>query len=199
MPADTRCWVQGPVLQTKQYTYKGERRTKRVVSTLAKEPIAVEALAKRLHDCFWSRRKVAEGTKGPIEYECTKRQVTLCGDGRPTRTVWLVMKRTMGANPSSWCDVSHAPVSTRLPLLVWLSGLRWAIAQCFAEATTALGMDQYEVRKYPGWHHHMLTTRLAHVFLWHLQIRWGKKSTGYDGLPAEGLAGGGLALKHVDA
>ncbi|HZB99836.1 MAG TPA: IS701 family transposase [Gammaproteobacteria bacterium] len=102
IPADTRCWVQGPVMQSKQYTYKGERRTKQVVSTLAKEPIAVETLAKSLHNCFWYRRKVAEGTKGPIEYEFTKRQVTLCRDSRPTRTAWLVMKRTMGASPSYW-------------------------------------------------------------------------------------------------
>jgi SRSO17 transposase len=199
IPADTRCWVQGPVMQSKQYTYKGERRTKQVVSTLAKEPIAVETLAKSLHNCFWYRRKVAEGTKGPIEYEFTKRQVTLCRDSRPTRTAWLVMKRTMGPNPSYQDYVSNAPVSTRLPLFVWLSGLRWAIEQCFAEAKTELGMDQYEVRKYPGWHHHMLTTMLAHFFLWHLQIRLGKKSTGHYGLPAEGLAGGGLAPQNLDA
>jgi SRSO17 transposase len=158
IPADPRCWVQGPVMQTKPYTYTGERRTKQLLSTLAQEPIAVETLAKSLHNCFWYRRNVSEGTKGPIAYEFTKRQVTLCSDSRPTRTVWLVMKRTMGANPSYWYDVSNAPVSTRLPLFVWFSGLRWAIAQCFEEAKTELGMDQYEVRKYPGWHHHMLTT-----------------------------------------
>jgi SRSO17 transposase len=167
IPAATRCWVQGPVMQTKQYTYRGERRTKQVVSTLAKESMAGETLAKSLHNCFWSRRKVAEGTKGPIEYACTKRQVTLCSASRPTRTVWLVMKRTMGAHPSSWYYVSNAPVSPRLPLFGWLSGLRWAIAQGFEEAKTELGMDQYEVRKYPGWHQHRRTTMLAHFFLWH--------------------------------
>ena len=37
-------------------------------------------------------------------------------------------------------------------------------------------MDHYEVRKYPGWHHHMLTTILAHFFLWHLKLRLEKKS-----------------------
>jgi hypothetical protein len=100
IPADTRCWVQGPVRQTKQSTDKGERRTKQVASTLAKEPIAVETLAQSRHNCFWYRGKVAEGTQGPREYECTKRQVTLCSDSRPTRTVGLVMKRTMGATPS---------------------------------------------------------------------------------------------------
>jgi SRSO17 transposase len=77
---------------------------------------------------------------------------------------------------ADWSYISNAPVSTRLPLFVWLSGLRWAIEQCFEEAKTELDLDQYEVRKYPGWHHHMLTTMLAHFFLWHLQIRLGKKA-----------------------
>jgi SRSO17 transposase len=36
-------------------------------------------------------------------------------------------------------------------------------------------MDHYEVRKDAGWHHHMLTTMLAHFFLWRLKLRWGKK------------------------
>lgn len=39
-----------------------------------------------------------------------------------------------------------------------------------------LGVDHYEVRKFPGWHHHMLTTMLAHFFLWHLKIKLGKKA-----------------------
>lgn len=184
IPADTRCWLKSPVMATKQYTYKGEKRTKRVVAATAKEPMAVEAVAKRLHDCFWYRRNVSEGTKGPIQYEFTKRQVTLCGDGVPTRTVWLVMKRTMGENPSYWYYISNAPLSARLPLFVWLSGLRWAIEQCFEETKTELGMDQYEVRKYLGWQHHMLITMLAHFFLWHLQIRLGKKSTSSYGITA---------------
>ena len=37
-------------------------------------------------------------------------------------------------------------------------------------------MDHYEVRKYPGWHHHRLISMLAHFFLWHVKLRLGKKS-----------------------
>jgi hypothetical protein len=143
-------------------------------------------------------RKVSEGTKGPIEYEFTKRRVTLCYDGLPAKPVWLVMKRTVGERPSYWYYVSNAPVSARLPLFVWLSGVRWAIEQCFEEAKSELGMDQYEVRKYAGWHHHMLTSMLAHFFLWHLQIRLGEKSPGYYGVPAEDLVGDGVALQKLD-
>jgi hypothetical protein len=60
-------------------------------------------------------------------------------------------------------------------------------------------MAQYEVRKYPGWYHHMLTTTLAHFFLWHLKLRLGKKSPGADGLAAADDPGSGLAsaaLRH---
>ena len=37
-------------------------------------------------------------------------------------------------------------------------------------------MAHYEVRKYGGWHHHIMTTMLAHFFLWHLKLRLGKKA-----------------------
>jgi SRSO17 transposase len=73
-------------------------------------------------------------------------------------------------------EIRNAPVSTPWRTLIWLSGGRWAIEQCFEEGKTALGMDHYEVRQYPGWHHHRLTTMLAHFFLWHLKRRLGKKA-----------------------
>src|SRR5919205_470343 len=80
----------------------------------------------------------------------------------PTTAVWLLIKRTLGAHPQYWYYLSNAPVSASLRLFVWLSGVRWAIEQYFEETKTELGMDLYEVRKCPGWHHHMLTCMLAH-------------------------------------
>ena len=53
-------------------------------------------------------------------------------------------------------------------------------------------MEHDEVRKYPGWHPHMLTTMLAHVFLWHVQRRLGKKSAGSHDFPTAGVLGRGL-------
>ena len=82
-----------------------------------------------------------EGTKGPIEYECTTRRVTLCREGRPDRRGGLVMKRSLGEQPTPWYYSSNAPRRSRLPLLVWLSGVRWAIEQGLEESTTELGLD----------------------------------------------------------
>ena len=175
-PCDTLCWLKMPMTIEKQYTYKGETLSKRVVESTDKKPITVELLAKNINDYFWYRRKVSEGTKGPIEYEFTKREVVLSKNGLPWKTVWLVIKRTVDRSTYSYF-ISNAPRSTRLTTFVWLSGLRWAIEQCFEETKTELGMDQYEVRKYPGWNHHILTCMLAHFFLWHLKIKLGEKST----------------------
>jgi SRSO17 transposase len=188
IPADTRAWLEGPVMETTQYRYRGAVRTKRQVAAKDRTPPSVAAIAKSIPEACWYRRTVSEGTKGPIEYEFTKRRVTLCRDGLPARTVWLVMKRSLGEQPTHWYSISNAPLSSRLPLFVWLSGVRWAIEQCFEESKTELGMDHYEVRKYPGWHHHMLTSILAHFFLWHLKIRLGKKSPRAHGAAAAAVA-----------
>jgi hypothetical protein len=67
-----------------------------LVAQKDRHPPSVAAIAKGIHDCFWYRRPVSEGTKGPIEYEFTKRRIILCRAGRPDRAVWLVIKRSLG-------------------------------------------------------------------------------------------------------
>jgi len=176
IPSDTLFWLQMPITRKKEYKYKGEVRSKLIVEGTEKKPISIERLAKGINEYFWYRRKVSEGTKGPIEYEFTKRRIILAKKGLPSKTLWLIIKRSIEDNPAYSYYISNAPLSTRLKTFVWLSGIRWAIEQCFEETKTELGMDHYEVRKYTGWNHHMLTCILAHFFLWHLKIRLGKKS-----------------------
>jgi len=163
----------------KKYKYRGEQRTKNVIVDTEKKPISLSALAQSTNSYFWYRRKVSEGTKGPIVYEFTRRRVKLSLEGLPQQEVWVIIRRSIGKNPEYSYYISNASTSTRLPLFVWLSGMRWAIEQCFEETKSELGMDQYEVRKFPGWHHHIMTCMLGHFFLWHLKIRLGKKSSVY--------------------
>jgi SRSO17 transposase len=197
IPAETRCWLQRPQTEDKTYLYKGAVHAKRVVIAPDNGPCTVAALAARLPASRWYRRRVSEGTKGPIVYAFARQRVTLCKDGVPERTVWLVIKRTVGAEPIFSYYISNAPASTPLRTFVWLSGLRWASEQCFAEGKTELGMDHYEVRKYPGWHHHMLMTMLAHFFLWHLKLHLGKKSAGPHRVAAADHIGRRLTLAEV--
>ena len=197
IPSETRCWLQRPQTADKRYRYKGEARAKRVVVEPDSAPSMVATLAARLPASSWYRRKVSEGTKGPIEYEFARKRVTLCKDGLPDRTVWLVIKRTGSAEPSYAYSISNAPASTPLSTFVWLSGLRWAVEQCFEEGKTELGMDHYEVRKYAGWHHHMLITMLAHFFLWHLKLHLEKKISGPHRVAAADVIGGRLTPADI--
>lgn len=170
MPSDTLFWLHPPVTREQSYQYRGEKRTKTVSVEKERQPVSFKDFAEKLHRCFWYRRTVSEGTKGPIEYEFTKRNIILSKDGLPGRNVWLIIKRTVGRNPEYSFYVSNAPVSTRLNTFVRLSGIRWSVEQCFQECKSELGMDHYEVRKFAGWHRHMLTCILSHFFLWHIRI-----------------------------
>jgi SRSO17 transposase len=179
MPNTTQFWLKRPSTEKKEYNYRGEQRSKIILKTPDQKPQTFDSFAKGLNDFYWYRRKVSEGTKGPIEYEFTKRQIVLSHDGLPGEHVWLIIRRTVGDDPIYSYYISNAMVSTRLKLFVWLSGIRWAIEQSFEEAKSELGMDHYEVRKWPGWYHHMMTCMLALYFLWHLKIRLGKKNASY--------------------
>src|SRR5436190_4280521 len=197
VPEETRCWLAPVATATKSSTSKGKGRTKRVVTTPGTPLQSVAKLAQQIGPRAWYRRTVSEGTKGPIVYEFARKRVTLCKDDQPASTVWLVMKRTLGAEPRYWYYISNAPVSMPLRVFVWLSGVRWAIEQGFEETKTELGMAHYELRKYTGWHHHMLTCMLAHFFLWQVKRRLGKKSSGAHSVTGEAVARAGAALENL--
>ena len=158
----------------------------------------VATVAASLPASSGSRRKVSEGTKGPITDEFARQRVTRWKDGLPDRPVWLVIKRTLGAEPSYAYALSNAPASIPLSTLVWRSGLRWAVEQGFEEGKIELGMDHYAIRTYAGWHHHMLTTMLAHCFLWHLKLRLGKKSPRVDSVAAADVVGRRVTTTESD-
>ena len=131
--SETRCWSQRPATQEQVYRYQGAERTKRHLRPTASAPQSVAAVAATLPAWQWYRRIVSEGTKGPMAYDFARHRVTLCKDGLPERTVWLVIKRTRGSEPTYAYAISNAPASIPFRTLVWLRGIRWAVAQWVEE------------------------------------------------------------------
>jgi len=64
--SDTQCWLKTPATTSKEYQHKDETHSKIVLRDTTEKPIAVRKIASNLNDYFWYRRKVSEGTKGPI-------------------------------------------------------------------------------------------------------------------------------------
>ena len=98
-------------------------------------------------------------------------------DGLPGPEVWVVMRRGLetGELKTYLCN---APPRTTLATLARMSGMRWPIETCFKEGKQYLGMGDYEVRSWRGWHHHMTLCILSHFFLVRQQQRLKKTSTG---------------------
>jgi hypothetical protein len=136
IPSETRCWFQRPQTAEHTYRYTGEARAKRVVVDTVPDAWTVAAVAAHRPASSWYRRTVSEGTKGPMEYAFARQRVTLCKEGLPERSVWLVIQRPVGADPAYSYAISNAPASPPLSTLGWLSGMRWAIEQCCAESKT---------------------------------------------------------------
>ena len=69
----------------------------------------------------------------------------------------------------------NAPADIPHHRLVRTSGMRWPIETCFETGKQELGMGDYEVRSWQGWHHHMTLVILALAFLVRVQNRSKKR------------------------
>lgn len=52
-----------------------------------------------------------------------------------------------------------------------VAGARWAIEECFQTSKGECGLDDYQVRRYDGWHRHITLAVAAHACLTVLRAR----------------------------
>ena len=79
--------------------------------------------------------------------------------------VWLVGERDVGDTPQTKYFFVHLPATASWTRLVRFAHQRWAIEQQYRELKTNLGLDHFEGRTFPGWHHHVVLTAIAYNFL----------------------------------
>jgi len=183
VPHDTRVWVDRPATAVPAWSGRGRKPTREHLVAPAPAPQTVAEVAAALPAHAWSRRGITEGSKGPITADFALQRVVAVRDGLPGPAVWLVLRR----NPETGelkTYLSNAPAATPPATLVRLSGMRWTIERCFEEGKQHLGLGDYEVRSWHGWHHHTTLVILAHFFLVRLQRRWGGKGAGPDPAPS---------------
>jgi SRSO17 transposase len=122
----------------------------------------------------WARQTIKEGSQGPMVAEFATRRVIAVRDALPGPDVWLVRRRHVetGELKTYLCN---APADTAVETHVRMSGMRWPIATCFEDSKQLLGMGDYEVRSWTGWHHHMTLVILAHFFVVRMSLRLKKK------------------------
>jgi SRSO17 transposase len=139
----------------------------------------VERWAARQPPSRWKTLTVRDGEKGPLKVRALKRRVqTKEEGGRVGPSETLVVVRTLGREPQWWYTLSNAKRRTRLASLVGARSERHRIEQSLQEGKGEVGLGQYEVRSWVGWHHHMALSLLALWFVTLQRRRLGKKNPG---------------------
>jgi len=77
----------------------------------------------------------------------------------------VLLRRSVTAPDELTAYVCFAPDGATLAELVRVAGSRWTVEICFEAAKQEVGLAEYEVRSWTGWHRHVTLACLAHAFL----------------------------------
>ncbi|KOG64694.1 transposase [Streptomyces griseoflavus] len=116
----------------------------------------------------WQPLSCGDGAKGPRLYHWAAAQLpvnVVFDPDPPTHRRWVSARRSLARPGELAYYLAYAPEGTGVEELVRIAGTRWAIESCFQAAKRECGLDQYEVRRYPGWYRHITLAILAHAFL----------------------------------
>ena len=171
VPHNTQVWETVPGTVVPEWSGRGRRPSRERAIPGEAEPQRVDAIAGLVPADEWQVYRIKEGSKGPMVAEFAFRRVVALRDGLPGPEVWLVLRRSLGEAPELKTYLSIAPGDTPDRDLVRVSGMRWPVETAFEDGKDHLGMDEYMVRTWLGWHHHMTECILAHHFLIRAQQR----------------------------
>ncbi len=139
------------VPQTQGVYHEGSQRQARMV-------------AKDMPEEAWFRASAGRGSKGERLYDWAC--IALLNSDRTQQTGrWMLMRRGI-EDPNEYAYyLAYGPAETPVHELIRIAGRRWSIEDSFEAAKGEVGLDEYEVRKWEGWHRHITLCLLAHAFL----------------------------------
>ena len=153
-----------------EWSGKGRKPTRERLVEGEALPQTVAAISQDQPAHKWSRHTIKEGSKGPIVADFAFLRVVAVHDELPGPEVWLILRRNVISGELK-TYLSNAPVDVPPKTLVCISGMRWPIETCFEEGKQHIGMGDYQVRTWLGWHHHMTLCILDHFFLVRLRLQ----------------------------
>jgi len=172
VPTDFVGWTRPPeVLYREHARYKGPGRRRKlprlkVRNTPAAEVREILKHSPVLRKVPWERFRVKDGSKGPMVWEVKRIAFWIKDEnGLPSRPHHLIVARSVLKFDEVKFFLSNAPESTPLEILLTVAFSRWHIERLFEDSKTELGLDHFEVRKYPSIVRHLILTCISHLFL----------------------------------
>lgn len=130
--------------------------------------------AEALPPTAWQSLTVAEGAQGERTYLFACEPVYDNRDQQPGTAQIAVYRKNRDASEPRYY-YAHAPAPVSLLKLGQVAATRWSVETEFETNKQDIGLDEYEVRSYGGWNHHITLGLLASAFLLSLQQEGGEK------------------------
>ena len=156
---------------------QGSGRGRRPVHLRAQtQARTVERWAKCQKKTAWKELEVRHTTRGLLRLEWLCRTVWVWDGKAAHARRWRLLVTRDVEQPDQWkYSLSNAPDSVSDEELVRQKAQRFWIERQFEDAKGQVGMNQYQVRGWRGWHHHMALVSVAMLFM--LQERQQKTCT----------------------
>lgn len=162
---DTVVFTEPPIWRPPVPAANGRPQTLPHLDPQGPQPVAVGELARRTS---LRRRTWREGSKGKLSGRFAWIRVWLAngwerGQCAGAEPLWLLIEEQAGGTLKY--ALSNLPPDTRAIRAVRLWKSRWPVEQGYQQMKEELGLDHYEGRFWPGFHHHACLVMLAYGFL----------------------------------
>jgi len=114
---------------------------------------------------------------------------------------WFLCEWPAGEDAPKKFWLSNLPPKTSVTTLVRLAKLRWRVERDYQELKQEIGLDHFEGRTWPGFHHHAALCAVAHGFLALRRALFPPEPTEMDDLPRPPRAAAGAPVvdRHLPA
>lgn len=134
------------------------------------KPVSVRELALQIHErggfrrCTWRK-----GTKKELAASFALRRVVTANDGASPpderESLWLLIEWREGESEPANYFLSSLPEPTTKRNLIRTVMQRWRTERVYEDLKGELGLDHFEGRRFPGWHHHISVALCCYAFI----------------------------------
>jgi SRSO17 transposase len=135
------------------------------------DPLDLATVAAQLPAQAWKKVTWRHGNKGALRSRFAKVLVWAAHGWKKSEPLlrvaeWLLIEWPEdAAAPSDYWLLQLGLGRAGLPRLVRTARARWRVELDYRELKEELGLDHYEGRHWPGWHHHVTLVSIAFAFL----------------------------------
>lgn len=130
------------------------------------QSLTVEKWMEQQPEASWKTITARSSIKGNLTFDYLHAQVWIKETYEKVYCpVRLIIRRNHETKDDMKFSVSNVSNNVSLERLAYMQGQRFWIERAFEDCKGTVGMADYQLRKWRGWHHHMALTLLAHLFL----------------------------------